>query len=259
MNRTVAQTARVLGVDVQQVKTWAWRFKEHLSSQANPPKGRTRAFTDSDVLALIHVVMHWEENPDFENIEAGLNSRDHYDNDQFREMLYHHTPILQEPPEDLDETWRHGIFLNAGGVDEFLALARSYRQSADALLDSALESGEPRGWGYPVLFAYRHALELYLKIIGHIQDPIHSLEACIGRVETRQGQKISSPIREWIIELDKIDPYGTAFRYADDTAGTLTYAEYWVDFVQFRYAMGRVFEGLDHACLYAREPRTARG
>ena len=72
MNRTVSQTARVLGVDVQQVKAWAWRFKEHLSSQANPAKGRPRAFTDSDVLALMHVVMHWEENPDFENIEAGL-------------------------------------------------------------------------------------------------------------------------------------------------------------------------------------------
>jgi hypothetical protein len=87
MNRTVSQTARVLGADVQQVKAWTWRFKEHLSSQANPPKGCPCTFTDSDVLALMHVVMHWEENPDFENIEAGLNSEDHYDNDQYRDML----------------------------------------------------------------------------------------------------------------------------------------------------------------------------
>ncbi|HVT17989.1 MAG TPA: hypothetical protein VHQ90_17660 [Thermoanaerobaculia bacterium] len=250
MNRTVSQTARVLGVDVRQVKTWAWRFKEHLSSQANPPRGRSRAFTDSDVLALMHVAMHWEENPDIENIEAGLNCEDHYDNDRYRDMLYQHTPLLQEPPDDLDETWRHGIFLNGGGVDEYLELARSYKQSADALLDSALKSGEPRDWGYPVLFAYRHALELYLKIIGEIQEPIHSLEGCICRVEKRHRKKIGSPIREWIIELDKIDPYGTAFRYADDKAHTLKYAEYWVDFLQFKYAMSSVFEGLDHACLH---------
>lgn len=250
MNRTVSQTARILGVDVQQVKTWAWRFKEHLSSQANPPKGRQRMFTDSDVLALMHVCMHWEEDPDFKNIEAGLNCEDHYENEQYREMLYLHTPLLQEPPEDLDETWRHGIFLNGGGVDQFLELARSYKQSADALLDSALKSGEPRDWGYPVLFAYRHTLELYLKIIGDVEEPIHSLEKCIQRVEKRHHQKIGFPIREWIIELDKIDPYGTTFRYADDQAGTLRYTEYWVDFVQFKFAMRRVFDALDQACLH---------
>jgi hypothetical protein len=247
VNRTVSQTAHVLGVDVQQVKTWAWRFRE--CNRANPPKGRSRTFTDSDVLALMHVAMHWEENPDIENIEAGLNCEDHYDNDQYREILYQHTPVLQDPPDDLDETWRHGVFLNGGGVDEYLELARSYKQSADALLNSALKSGEPRDWGYPVLFAYRHTVELYLKIIGEIQESIHSLKSCVRSVEKRHRQKIGSPIREWIIELDKIDPYGTAFRYADDKACTLRYAEYWVDFLQFKYAMSRVFEELDHACL----------
>ena len=252
MNRTVSQTARILSVDVQQVKTWAWLFKEHLSSQANPAKGRPRAFTDSDVLALIHVAMHWEDNPDMENIEIGLNRGDHYDDDRYREILYAHTPLLQEPPDDLDETWRHGVFLNGGGVDEYLELARNYKQSAETLLDSALKSGEPREWGYPVLFAYRHALELYLKIIGQIQDLTHSLEECIRLVEKRHGQRIGSPIREWIIELDKIDPIGTAFRYADDQAGTLEYAEYWVDFLQFKYAMTLVFKGLDEASLRLR-------
>lgn len=52
---------------------------------------------------------------------------------------------------------------------------------------------------------------------------------------TKEIIKIPFPIREWIIELDKLDPRGTAFRYADDEAGTLRYAEYWVDFVHFKY------------------------
>ena len=84
MNRSVADTARILGVDGEQMKAWAWTFKDHLSGRANPGKGRPRKFTDSDVLALIYVC-------------------------QYRDLLDAHTPILQEPPDDLDETWRHGI------------------------------------------------------------------------------------------------------------------------------------------------------
>jgi hypothetical protein len=248
MDRTVSQTARILGADVLQVKKWAWLFKEHLSAGANPAKGRPRTFTDADVLALMYVVMHWEDDPDMEAIRMGLNSENHYE-DEYRQMLYRHTPLLQEPPDGLDETWRHGVFLNGGSVNEFLELARNYRQTAEAILDSALKSGEPREWGYPVLFAYRHTLELYLKIIGDIEEDTHSLRDCVRLVEKHRGQKIGSPVREWIMEFDSIDPIGTAFRYADDQKRTLSYAEFWVDFVQLRYAMDLVFGMFDSAIL----------
>jgi hypothetical protein len=196
----------------------------------------------------MHVTMYWEEKPDLENIRYALNSDYHYEDPRYQEALFSHTPLLQEPPEDLDETWRHGVFLNGGGVNEYLQLARSYRQSAEALLDAAIQSGEARDWGYPVLFAYRHALELYLKLVGNIKDPIHSLESCVHRIEHQLGKRIGAPMRGWIIELDNIDPHGTAFRYASDTADTLTFAEYWVDFHQLRFAMGRVFDVIDRAC-----------
>lgn len=261
MDRTVSQTARVLGVGILQVKKWAWLFKEHLGGNANPAKDRARTFTDGDVLALIYVAMHWEEEPDIEAIRIGLNRENHYE-DGYREMLYRNTPILQEPPDDLDETWRHGILLNGGSVNEFLELARNYRQTAEAILDSALKSGEPREWGYPVLFAYRHTLELYLKIIGDIEEDTHSLSGCVRLVEKHHGQKIGSPVREWIMEFDSIDPVGTAFRYADDQKRTLSHAEFWVDFAQLRYAMELVFKMLDSAILRVgasgRPPRTKR-
>jgi hypothetical protein len=248
MNRNVSQISRILEVDVQQVKTWAWIFKDHLCRGANPEKGSPRSFSDSDVLALIYVAMNWEEKPDIEAIRIGLNREDHHDT-QYREFLYLHTPILQEPPEDLDETWRHGIFLNGGGVNEYLELARTYRFSAETLLDSALKSGEPRAWAYSILFAYRHALELYLKLIGEIEVSTHSLKDCIHRVEKQFGKRIASPIREWIIEIDDIDPRGTAFRYADDQAGTLKYAEFWVDLEQLRFVMSHVFKMVDEDVL----------
>jgi hypothetical protein len=81
-----------------------------------------------------------------------------------------------------------------------------------------------------VLFAYRHTLELYLKIIGEIEDDTHSLRACILQVEKRHGEKFPQAIKDWILEFDSIDPIGTAFRYADDRMGTLSYAESWIDF-----------------------------
>ncbi len=251
MNRGVAETARILGVDGQQVKTWAWAYRDCLSRQANPGKGKPRAFTDSDVLALMYICdLSMSEEP-ADEIRAGLDREDHYENDRYRDILYAHTPILQELPDDLDETWRHGILLN-GGVDGCLAHARNYRESAETLLEAALKSVEPRDWGFPVLYAYRHTLELYLKIIGEIDDHTHSLKACVERVEHRHNQRFPSPAREWIIELDKIDPNGTAFRYADEDAGKeMMYVEHWLDFIQFKFAMALVFRMLDTAILNA--------
>jgi hypothetical protein len=252
MNRTVAEVARILGVDGQQLKVWAWAYKDYLSNLANPGKGKSRAFTDSDVLALMYICDLSTSDEPSDEIRAGLGRECHYDNDRYREIVYAHTPILQEPPDDLDETWRHGILLNGAGVDGYLTHARNYRESAETLLETALKSGEPRDWGFPVLYAYRHTLELYLKIIGEIDDHIHSLKECVQRVERRHSQQLPSPARDWIIELDKIDPIGTAFRYADEDAGKeMTYVEYWLDFIQFKFAMALVFRMLDRAILNA--------
>lgn len=249
MNRTVAQTASILGVDLAQVKRWTFAFKDYLSAQANPPKGTARALSDSDVLALAYVSTKWETEPDLQSIQAGLNGGEHYE-EEFRKHLYLHTPLLQEPPDDLDETWRHGLLLCGAGMQGYLELARNYRYVADNLLDTALKMGEPLDFAYPVLFAYRHTLELYLKIIGQIDEVTHSLARCVFLVEKLHGKKIGQPVRGWILELDKIDPGGTAFRYADEELDALKYTEHWLDLVQFKFAMNRVFQMLDQAVLH---------
>lgn len=249
MNRNVAQTAKILGVDSAQVKTWAWTFKDFLSGRANPPKGTARAFCDSDVLALSYVCTRWEAEPDMDSIRAGLEDDEHLQK-ELCEILYLHTPILQEPPEDLDETWRHGFLLCGAGGLEFLELARNYRYVAENLLETALGSGEPLDFAYPVLFAYRHTLEFYLKIIGEIGELTHSLARCVALVEKHHEKKIGWPIRGWIIELDQMDPGGTAFRYADAESRAIMYEEHWLDLVHFKFAMARVFEMLDSAILH---------
>lgn len=192
MNRSATQTARILGIDTAQVKSWAFTFKEFLSAKANPAKGQARVFNDSDVLAFAYISAAWEPEPDLGAIRSGLNAGEHHA-EEFREQLYIHTPLLQEPPDDLDETWRHGFLLCGAGMQEYLELARNYKDVAESLLDTVLKSGEPHDYAYPVLFAYRHTLELYLKIVGEIDEPTHSLKNCVCLVEKRQEDRIAHP------------------------------------------------------------------
>ena len=248
MNRTAAKVAKILEVKKEQVLRWAFDFKDYLSAAANPAKGKVRMFNDADLLALMYIWNHWEEEPDVECIKVGLNQGEHYE-DSFVEHLYLHTPLIQELPDDLDETWRHGILLAGGGRYEYLELARNYRHVAETMLRAALENHEVEGWAYPVLFAYRHTLELYLKLIGEIDEITHSLARCVQLVEQRSKVTLPPPIREWILELEQIDPTGTAFRYSDEETGSSRYSEHWFDFRHFKFAMKRVFDALDMAIL----------
>jgi len=250
MNRNLSQTAKLLGVEGALVKSWSSLFKDYLSAGTNPAKGQPRSFRDSDLFVLNYISGRWEAEPDTEAIKNELSWDENWD-DQFQEKLYWHTPLLQELPDDLDETWRHGVVLCGGGRYEYFELARNYKYVADSMLKAALEKDDLDGWAYPVLFAYRHALELYLKILGEIEGHTHSLKDCVKLAEKRHGgKKIKSPIREWILELDKIDPAGTAFRYADAKLTSNPYAEYWFDFQHFKFAMKQVFDAIDMAILH---------
>jgi hypothetical protein len=205
-------------------------------------------FNDADSLVLCYVGHYWEDELDIECIKIGLNRQEHCEM-QFVKHLYLHTPLIQEPPEDLDETWRHGILLVGGGRYQYLELARNYRHGAETMLKTAIKKDEVDDWAYPVLFAYRHTLELYLKLIGEIDVITHSLKKCAELVEKRYGVRLPSPIREWILELEGIDPSGTAFRYADEDSTLDQHYEQWFDFQHFQFAMKHVFEAIDDAIL----------
>jgi hypothetical protein len=257
MIRTTAQVAKILNVDSQQLKQWAFEFKDYLSASANPSKGNMRRFQDSDLLALMYIQHYWEDDPDVECIQIGLNRGEQYE-EAFLEHLYMHTPLIQEPPDGLDESWRHGILLVGSGRYEFVELARNYRCFAETMLKSALEKDEMERSAYPVLFAFRHALELYLKLIGDIDEITHSLKRCLELVEKRHREKFPSPIREWILELDGIDPRGTAFRYANEDTPLNQHYEQWFDFQHFEFAMKVVFDTIENAIRQTNPKSTLR-
>ncbi|NWH04119.1 MerR family transcriptional regulator [Desulfobacter latus] len=85
MTYGVAETARIFGVDIQQLKTWAYQFRDNLSASTDPQKGMPRIFTEEDVLTLLYVNHFWEDEPDVGAIVAGLNSGCHF------EAIYVHT------------------------------------------------------------------------------------------------------------------------------------------------------------------------
>lgn len=51
---TVSKVAEMLAVSPQTTRRWSKQFAEHLSSDANPPKGAERRFTDDDVRVLAY-------------------------------------------------------------------------------------------------------------------------------------------------------------------------------------------------------------
>jgi hypothetical protein len=93
------------------VKKWAFHFKEHLTQEASRSKGTPRQFTPADLQVFAYVFTYWEDEPDFEYIEAGLNCGDHH-SERYDDILTSVTPLFQEPPEELDETWRHGSLVD---------------------------------------------------------------------------------------------------------------------------------------------------
>lgn len=248
MKYCVAETARILGIDIRQLKTWAYQFRDNLSASANPEKGTPRIFTAEDVLALLYVSHFWEDEPDVEAIVAGLNSEYHIE-DIYIHALWNHTPLIQDDvPENLDEPSRYGLLISPRIHLKQIEIARSYHRAANVLWDKANDGGFPMADCYPVLYAYRHALELYLKMLGNTGKELdHNLKECMKAVEKHYDKKVSPLTKEWIMTLHQMDETGWHFRYEPETGCAMD--GQWLDWSHFRYAMDTLFSTLDFAWL----------
>ena len=144
----------------------------------------------------------------------GLIQSDHLE-DIYVHTLWNHTPLIQDDvPEYMDEPSRYGLLISPRIHLKQIEIARSYHQAANVLWDMANDSGFPMADCYPVLFAYRHALELYLKMLGDAGKELdHNLKACMETVEKHYDKKVSPLIKEWIMTLHQMDETGWHFRY----------------------------------------------
>jgi hypothetical protein len=244
----VSEVARLFKVDRDLVKKWAYHFSEYLEPGANPPKGTPRVFSAEDLRVLAYVQMYWEDQPDYENIKAGLNSDSHFE-EPFSEFLSTVTPLFQELPDDLDESWRHGAVI--GGMAELgdtFALAESYKLAGDTLVDAAISADEANELIYPVAYNYRHATELYLKATITRPKEDHDLTWLLQEFKKEVKAEFSATPPEWfenlILAFNDFDPNSTTFRYGGFVPG-----EIWVDLIHMKTLMGwlaRSFQNIRH-------------
>lgn len=260
MNYGVAEAAAILSSDREHVKTIAYCFSDDLSPSANPEKGKPRKFSFSDMLVLIFANYSWEDNPDIEAIKAGITAGDHTE-EVFIKELWNHTPLLQnELPDHLDESARQDLVVDPKIHLESIDIARSYRNAANLLWENAAESPPISQQAYPVLFAYRHALELYLKLLGKTgRNQGHNLEACIRSVEQLYAERLPDKripprLRDWMMVLHELNSDGCQFRYAPEQDPSMDGK--WIEWTHFGYAMGQLFNALDMALLKSNQDST---
>ncbi len=170
-------------------------------------------------------------------------------------LVHLNTPVFQDVPNDLDETWSHGVLLSTMWHQSAIEVARAYKYAGDKLVEEALSCGEPHLLGYPIFFTYRHVLELYLKIM--LDDPVqakaigHNLSALVHTVETKLQSNANEWVRDRLREFSEVDPTSDLFRYADRPPRH-KYVEIWVDFVQLKTVIDRLCTAFEHHIIIGR-------
>jgi hypothetical protein len=158
--------------------------------------------------------------------------------------------IFVEPPEDVDETFTHGAMLGGmtGYDDE--SLAGSYFLAGEALIDCVLSNGE-RGQELicPILYMYRHGIELYLKVIVKPTDRNHSIgslfDAFCKHVSSTYKERVPVWVTKPVTQLAEYDPGSDLFRYGQSRPSSRTQrlintGELWVDLRILKRIMAKV-------------------
>jgi hypothetical protein len=150
--------------------------------------------------------------------------------------------LLLRTPEEFMASGTFG----AAYVRDETDLANQYTMAASLLIDATAEKGVAWMYTYPILFLYRHAIELHIKGVVKSHIPIHDLAKLSDRLKTQiqsdYGLDIEGWITETIKEFSDFDPRSTAFRYVRDKLGQLpSEREYEVDLKKVRQKLGPLF------------------
>lgn len=159
-------------------------------------------------------------------------------------------PLFEEPDaqceRDDELSYPKGVFI--GGLsslaekDSFWKYAFDYFLAAEAVVDLVIKNDIPDYIGQnPILYLYRHAIELYLKAIIQDQgntppDNEHSLHVLANQI---------SDLDPWALkriqEINTIDPKSTLLRYGGEESPE----EKWAELHFLRDAMRALRDHLD--------------
>jgi hypothetical protein len=133
-------------------------------------------------------------------------------------------PLFKEPSDDLEreDEWGEpkGFLVGGWGFYPLRVLAQQYFDAASILV-RAVERNQWEDYklAFPVLYLYRHFLELMLKAV--LEDPprTHDIERLTSEVEAEVqahfGQPIPAVVKTWLYEFATRDRASTAYRYGE--------------------------------------------
>jgi len=239
MRFSINEVAHIVEVDIDKIDEWTKIFSEYLSQDALFAKGPARLYTIEDVRVMAYVHLYWEDNLDIENIKIDLNANSQYHHELIANLIAEITPFFSEPPDNMDDTWTHGIlFAGLSEIGDMFYLANSYKLAGDILIDAALKSQQAWDLFFPAVYNYRHAIELYLKALTGDNKKKHDLERLYIIFEEMIADQFKTDIPGWfknlIVSINKFDPGGTLFRYG----GNLNQDDIFIDFIQLKRLMG---------------------
>lgn len=120
-----------------------------------------------------------------------------------------------EPPGDILKS----VEVGSKWIQNETAMANQFAHAANVLSEAALKSGAPWFFSNPILYLYRHAIELSIKGVLSNPPKTHDLQRLFDAfaddaksaygVDPRNGQ-----LAEVVNEFARIDPLATSFRYA---------------------------------------------
>lgn len=149
-----------------------------------------------------------------------------------------------------DEEFINTVEAGSKWINNESAMASQFAMAANLLRESAINSGTPWFYTHPILYLYRHALELYLKGILRPSKPTHNLlllrDKLIEHAKLKWDVDIAdSWVAQTISEFATIDPNSTRFRYAKDNNGQQNFAaEQIVNLKDLKHRMDKLFQAL---------------
>ena len=148
------------------------------------------------------------------------------------------TGAFPGPEDKLYELDKCGHRAKSSAKEDWYHLINGYKDAADFLVAHAIEArGDLRKLGDPILFLYRHHLELALKdlileclsLLGReeVFPKTHRIDVlwqtcCNLLDEISPGLRGSEDIRsitQLMVDFRKVDPTSEAFRYPEDRQG----------------------------------------
>jgi len=156
-------------------------------------------------------------------------------------------PIFGEP-WDVEPEANYGVLIGGMATYDEELMAMAYKVAADGLVEQALRSKD-RSWEVvpPILFLYRHTVELYLKWVVQPVKRDHSLLELVEQASDIAKRRVGKSFPNWVkarlLEFARYDPGGTTFRYADSRQ-PLPSEEHWIHLDHLRQVIEVLTTGL---------------